>query len=154
MWRRRRDNAPVAPQRAEAPGRGGVSGARPGGSEREGWRARARRLDARPAARVALTPSTEFARRGTQTDVAPAPVAWPTEERLGTEMPSVYCTGCGRANPAGARFCSHCGTSLAYAGAERGSETTGIIPAVGSDPHEAEDRKSVVEGKRVELGGR
>ena len=138
MWRRRRDNAPVAPKRAEAPGRGGVSAARPGGSEREGWRVRARRLDARPAAQVALKPSAEFARRGTQTDVAPAPVAWPPEERLGTEMPSVYCTGCGRANPAGARFCSHCGTSLAYAGAERGSETTGIIPALGSDQHEAE----------------
>jgi len=53
-------------------------------------------------------------------------------------MPSVYCTGCGRANPAGARFCSHCGTSLAHAGAEGGSETTGIIPALGSDQHEAE----------------
>ena len=27
-------------------------------------------------------------------------------------MPSVYCTGCGEANPEGARFCSHCGTPL------------------------------------------
>jgi hypothetical protein len=53
-------------------------------------------------------------------------------------MPSVYCTGCGRANPAGARFCSHCGTSLAFAGAEGGSETTSIIPALGSEQHEAE----------------
>ena len=53
-------------------------------------------------------------------------------------MPSVYCTGCGRANPTGARFCSHCGTSLAYSGAEGGSETTSIIPAVGGETAESE----------------
>jgi hypothetical protein len=52
-------------------------------------------------------------------------------------MPSVYCTGCGRANPAAARFCSHCGTSLGYGTLERGTETTSIISG-GVEPAETE----------------
>ena len=54
------------------------------------------------------------------------------------EMASVYCTGCGRANPWGARFCSHCGTSLALGTGERGTETTSIISLVGTELPEAE----------------
>jgi pSer/pThr/pTyr-binding forkhead associated (FHA) protein len=53
-------------------------------------------------------------------------------------MPSVYCTGCGRANPAGARFCSHCGTALAHGSGEGGAETTSIIAAANAELAEAE----------------
>jgi hypothetical protein len=53
-------------------------------------------------------------------------------------MPSVYCTGCGRANPADARFCSHCGTALAYGAGEGAAETTSIISAVGTEGPDAE----------------
>jgi hypothetical protein len=138
MWRRRRKSAPVGPARAEAPGRGAPA-AGPGSTagRRFAWRRRAWRLDRRSAAQVAWTAPPEHARGGAQADVIPAPVAWPTEGRLGEQMPSIYCTGCGRANPAEARFCSHCGTSLGY-GAERGSETTSIISAVGTDQPDAE----------------
>lgn len=138
MWRRRRESAPVGPARAEAPGRG-ASAAGPGSpaGRRFAWRRRAWRLDRRSAAQVAWTAPPEHARGGAQADVIPAPVAWPTEGRLGEQMPSIYCTGCGRANPAEARFCSHCGTSLGY-GTEHGSETTSIISAVGTDQPDAE----------------
>jgi predicted amidophosphoribosyltransferase len=34
-------------------------------------------------------------------------------------MPSIYCPGCGEANPETARFCSQCGTPLTRAAAER-----------------------------------
>jgi FHA domain/zinc-ribbon domain len=138
MWRRRREGAQVGPARADSPGHGSVGGRPRGAGGRLRWRGRARRMDSRATAQVAWNPPAEFARQGTQTDVVPAPVAWPTEERLGSNMPSVYCTGCGRANPTGARFCSHCGTSLAYSGAEGGSETTSIIPAVGGETPDAE----------------
>jgi len=139
MWRRRRENAPVGPARAESSGRG-TGGAGPRGEAGRGfaWRHRAWRMDRRAAAQVAWTAPPEYARGGAPADVAPAPVAWPTEGRLGTEMPSVYCTGCGRANPAGARFCSHCGTALAYGGGEGTTETTSIISAVGSEVPDTE----------------
>jgi len=57
--------------------------------------------------------------------------------RLGTEMPSVYCTGCGEPNPEGARFCSQCGTPLVRGQGERGTETTSIISLSG-EPADAE----------------
>jgi hypothetical protein len=56
----------------------------------------------------------------------------PTNGRLGSNMPSVYCTGCGEANPEGARFCSQCGTPLVRGPGERVTETTSII-SVGGD---------------------
>ncbi len=119
MWRRRRESAPVGPARAEASGRGTGAAGPPGEARRSfAWRHRAWRMDRRAAAQVAWTAPPEFAAGGAQTDMVPAPVAWPTEGRLGKKMPSVYCTGCGRANPAGARFCSHCGTALAHGGGE------------------------------------
>ncbi len=139
MWRRRRDNAPVGPARAEPSGRGtGAAGPRSEADRGFAWRHRAWRMDRRAAAQVAWTAPPEYARGGAPTDVAPAPVAWPPEGRLGNEMPSVYCTGCGRANPAGARFCSHCGTALAHGGGEGTTETTSIISAVGSEVPETE----------------
>jgi pSer/pThr/pTyr-binding forkhead associated (FHA) protein len=139
MWRRRRESAPVGPARAEAPGRG-TAGAGPGGAagRRFAWRRRARRMDRRSAAQVVLTASPEYSRSGIQDGLVPAPVAWPTEGRLGTQMPSIYCTGCGRANPEEARFCSHCGTSLGYGTGERGTETTSIIAAAGGEQPDAE----------------
>jgi hypothetical protein len=139
MWRRRRENAPVGPARAESSGRGtGGAGPRGEAGRSFAWRHRAWRMDRRAAAQVAWTAPPEYAQGGAPADVAPAPVAWPTEGRLGTEMPSVYCTGCGRANPAGARFCSHCGTALAYGGGEGTTETTSIISAVGSEVPDTE----------------
>ena len=138
MWRKRRESAPVGPARAEASGRGSAgAGPRNEQGRRLAWRHRAWRMDRRAAAQVAWTAPPEYATGGAQTDLVPAPVAWPTEGRLGKEMPSVYCTGCGRANPAGARFCSHCGTALAYGG-EGGTETTSIISAVNAELAEAE----------------
>jgi pSer/pThr/pTyr-binding forkhead associated (FHA) protein len=49
--------------------------------------------------------------------------------RLGASMPSVYCPGCGEANPDTARFCAQCGTPLTRAAADRGTvgETTSMI---------------------------
>jgi pSer/pThr/pTyr-binding forkhead associated (FHA) protein len=41
-------------------------------------------------------------------------------------MPSVYCTGCGEANPDGARFCSHCGTPLVRMAGDRVADTSTI----------------------------
>ncbi len=54
-------------------------------------------------------------------------------------MPSVYCTGCGEANPENARFCLHCGRPLTREAAERATagETTSMIFA-GVEPAEAE----------------
>jgi hypothetical protein len=53
-------------------------------------------------------------------------------------MPSVYCTGCGEANPEGARFCSQCGTPLVRGQGERVTETTSIISLGGSDLADAD----------------
>jgi pSer/pThr/pTyr-binding forkhead associated (FHA) protein len=47
-------------------------------------------------------------------------------------MPSVYCTRCGRPNPEGARFCSHCGNPLARGtSGERPGESTSTISVGG-----------------------
>jgi pSer/pThr/pTyr-binding forkhead associated (FHA) protein len=49
-------------------------------------------------------------------------------------MPSVYCTRCGRPNPEGARYCSHCGASI-----DRPGESTSTISLGGGwDPAEPE----------------
>jgi hypothetical protein len=138
MWRRRHDS-----------GLGGSRGVEtsPAEGRRRGWRARftpagrrAWRMDRRGAAQVAWTAS-EHAFPGRRDraapDVVPAPGLWPAEERLGHDMPSIYCTRCGQANPDDARFCLHCGTMLARAGADRPSETTSIISVPG-DMAEAE----------------
>jgi hypothetical protein len=46
-------------------------------------------------------------------------------------MPSVYCSRCGRPNPADARFCSNCGTPIARGGPL--GPSTGGFPAVGGE---------------------
>ena len=54
-------------------------------------------------------------------------------------MPSVYCTRCGRPNPEGARFCSHCGTPLARGtSGERPGESTSTISLGGWESAEPE----------------
>ena len=90
-------------------------------------------MDRPGAAQVAWTASAEQA-NGVRaaSDVVPAQSPWPAEERLGHDMPSIYCTRCGQANPDDARFCLHCGTMLARPGADRPGETTSII-SLGGD---------------------
>jgi pSer/pThr/pTyr-binding forkhead associated (FHA) protein len=61
-----------------------------------------------------------------------------TNGRLGSQMPSVYCTGCGEANPEGARFCSQCGTPLVPIQGERAAETTSTISLAGADPSDVD----------------
>jgi FHA domain/zinc-ribbon domain len=68
--------------------------------------------------------------------MTPAPVAYPTNGRLGDLMPSVYCNACGEANPEGARFCSHCGTPLVRLQGERVADTS-TISLAGSDLDDA-----------------
>jgi hypothetical protein len=49
-------------------------------------------------------------------------------------MPSVYCTGCGEANPEGARFCSQCGTPILRGqGGDRLTDTTSTISIAGTE---------------------
>jgi pSer/pThr/pTyr-binding forkhead associated (FHA) protein len=52
-------------------------------------------------------------------------------------MPSVYCTGCGEANPETSRFCSQCGRPLTRQPGERATETTSMIFA-GAEPPEVD----------------
>ena len=77
----------------------------------------------------------EYARTGNHSAGAPRP----TIGRLGASMPSIYCPGCGEANPETARFCSQCGTPLTRAAAERATagETTSMI-FTGAEATEAE----------------
>ena len=134
MWRRRRDEAQHGAARPDTTGAGAwssrsrsVLGLRRSGAGRRAWR-----MDRSASARVALTTPPEFARQSTTAGLAPAPVAYPTNGRLGDLMPSVYCTGCGEANPEGARFCSQCGTPLVRRSGDRVADTTSTI-SIGSD---------------------
>jgi FHA domain/zinc-ribbon domain len=126
MWRRRRDNA-----------RSGWPASRiesdSSGSRRRGpFRARrARRMDRQGPAQVALTVPPDYAR--VPAAAAAAPVAYPTNGRLGDLMPSVFCTACGAENPDGARFCAHCGTALVRRPADRVADTTSTISLAGTD---------------------
>src|SRR4029077_12700839 len=134
MWRRRRDEAQHGAARPDTTGAGASSsrsrsvlGLRRSGAGRRAWR-----MDRSASARVAMTTPPEFARQSATAGLAPAPVAYPTNGRLGDLMPSVYCTGCGEANPEGARFCSQCGTPLVRRSGDRVADTTSTI-SIGSD---------------------
>jgi len=96
-------------------------------------------VDQAAATQVALAAPPDFTRRSAAAGMTPAPVAYPTNERLGDLMPSVYCTGCGEANPEGARFCAQCGTPLVRMQGERAADTTSTISLAGSDLDEAGD---------------
>jgi FHA domain-containing protein/zinc ribbon protein len=128
MWRRRRDSAQAAPGRPDT--------VAPGAPPRRGrWGVRrAWRMDRRSPARVPLSPPPEFARSGVGAGVAPVAVASPMSGRPGEPMPSVYCTGCGEANPEGARFCSQCGTPILRGqGGDRLTDTTSTISIAGTE---------------------
>src|SRR6266700_861416 len=145
MWRRRRERArvgsgrpeaaarPGAPLRPDAPGPGTQTERSPRtvGQRASGRIGRAWRMDRRGRSPVALMTPPEFARQDSQAGGPAARVPQPMNGRLGNEMPSVYCTGCGEANPEGARFCSQCGTPLVRGQGERATETTSIISPVG-----------------------
>jgi hypothetical protein len=97
------------------------------------------RMDPRRHPQVAFSPQAEAARLDARTDVYSVSAARPTTGRLGAQMPSVYCTRCGEANPENARFCSQCGTPLTMAGSDRATagETTSMI-FTGTEAQEAE----------------
>jgi len=78
---------------------------------------------------VPWTAQADVAREYARTDTYSARAARPMMGRLGAAMPSIYCPGCGEANPETARFCSQCGTPLTRAAAERATagETTSMI---------------------------
>jgi pSer/pThr/pTyr-binding forkhead associated (FHA) protein len=63
-------------------------------------------------------------------------------------MPISYCTACGQQNPAGARFCSRCGTPLAGTG-DRPGETTSVI-SVGAEPAEEYGDESVADAATLD----
>jgi FHA domain/zinc-ribbon domain len=135
MWRRRRDAAQRGAKRPDTTG-GRAWGSRSLavlGLRRSGTGRRAWRMDQSGSAQVALQTPPEFARQTAATGLAPAPVAYPTNGRLGDLMPSVYCTGCGEANPEGARFCSQCGTPLVRRSGDRAADTTSTISIGGGE---------------------
>jgi hypothetical protein len=114
------------------------SGPRPvQGRSRSRAARRAWRMDQPGATQVALATPPDYTRHSAAAGLTPAPVAYPTNGRLGDLMPSVYCTGCGEANPEGARFCAQCGTPLVRIQGERVADTTSTISLAGSDLDEA-----------------
>lgn len=122
-----------------------------------GWRARwgggrrhARRVDRTPVSQVAWANAGKLPPGPVPADVFPGLSPWPAEERLGHDMPRVYCTRCGQENPDGARFCSHCGVPLARSGGERMGETTSIISVGGPEVAEAEPDEPLADSGAVE----
>jgi len=122
-----------------------------------GWRARwgrrrghARRVDRTPVSQVAWANAGKSSPGAAPAGMFPGPSPWPAEERLGPDMPRVYCTRCGQENPDGARFCSNCGVPLARGGGERMGETTSIISPGGPDTAEAEPDEPLADSGAVE----
>ncbi len=91
-------------------------------------------MDHAPAAQVAWSRTqAEVPQRQAAAVMAGATAGAGMNGRLGNQMPSVYCTGCGEPNPEGARFCSQCGTPLVRISGDRGPDTTSTISLAGSD---------------------
>jgi FHA domain/zinc-ribbon domain len=88
---------------------------------------------------VAWTEQEDMAWADARTDAYAQSAARPSNGRLGGQMPSVFCTGCGEANPENARFCWQCGTPLIRSAADRGTvgETTSMI-FTGIEPADSE----------------
>jgi FHA domain/zinc-ribbon domain len=150
MWRRRRDHAPESYQGAVPPA---------GVDTRQRWtwrgllgrgRRNAWRMDRAPASQVAWANVPELTPRAARASVVPGPSPLPADERLGPDMPSVYCTRCGQDNPEVARFCSHCGMALARGGGERPGESTSAISLGGSELAEAEPDEPLADSGAVE----
>jgi FHA domain-containing protein/zinc ribbon protein len=152
MWRKRRERAQVGSGRLEgsarpdrharpdasspaAAGTGprGIADPRSTRVPRRAWR-----LDRRSSRRVALAAAPDVGWRGAPAGLIPAQAAEPMNGRLGSDMPSVYCTGCGAANAEGARFCSQCGTPLVRRPGERNTETTSMFSLAGPEVAESE----------------
>jgi len=149
MWRRRRDHAPDD-HRGAAPDTG-VDTRQPwswrgllGRRRRNAWR-----MDRAPASQVAWANVPELTPRAAHAGVVPGPSPLPADERLGHDMPRVYCTRCGQENPEVARFCSHCGMPLARGGGERPGESTSTI-SLGTEPAEAEMDEPLADSAAVE----
>jgi pSer/pThr/pTyr-binding forkhead associated (FHA) protein len=67
-------------------------------------------------------------------------------------MPSVYCTGCGEANPEGARFCSQCGRPLIRGQGDRSwADTTSTISLGGTDLAEEYGDESVADAAALDV---
>jgi hypothetical protein len=62
-------------------------------------------------------------------------------------MPSVYCTQCGHANPADARFCSRCGSPLSRS--EPSVDTTSTISIAGIEAYEAETGEALLAERQM-----
>jgi hypothetical protein len=109
-------------------------------------------MDRRAAARVALSTPPEYAHSASVAGMAATPVASPMSESPGEQMPSVYCTACGEANPDGARFCSQCGRPL-IRGGQGGSwaDTTSTISLGGTDLAEESGDESVADADALDV---
>jgi hypothetical protein len=132
IWRRRRGRAHrVAARSAATAGRAAwESGTRESATVQAGQRSAdgASQMDPPRQPQVAWNAQADLARLNARsTDVYGE--ARPTIGRHGAQMPSVYCPGCGEANPETARFCSQCGTPLTRDAADRATagETTSMI---------------------------
>jgi hypothetical protein len=86
---------------------------------------------------------------GARADLLAAVVPQPTIGRLGSDMPSVYCTRCGEPNPEAARFCSQCGAPLMRGPGERSSETTSMI-SLGGEPDTESGEDSVADAAMLD----
>jgi len=86
-------------------------------------------MDQGRAPQVAWNAPADVATQDARTDVFSVSAARPTNGRLGSPMPSVYCTECGEGNPDNARFCWQCGTPLIRSAPDRAmaGETTSMI---------------------------
>ena len=153
MWRRRRDHPPqsyrgtltaAGPDTARAPASRGRRGS--------WWRGRwnAWRMDRAHASQVAWANEPELTPRAARANAVPGPSPLPADERLGHDMPRVYCARCGQENPDDARFCSHCGIALARGGGEPG-ESTSTISLGGSELAEAEPDEPLADSGAVEM---
>jgi FHA domain/zinc-ribbon domain len=148
MWRRRRGHAPEGYRAAVAPA--GPDAGRGGGGRRwRSWFGRGRRnawrMDRAPVSQVAWANVPELTPRAAPSHVAPGLSPWPADERLGHDMPSVYCPRCGQENPDGARFCSYCGIPLARAAGDRVGESTSTLSLGGSELAEAEPEEPLAD---------
>jgi hypothetical protein len=152
MWRRRRGGAQGGSGRPDAAARGAPGNPPRGGPFSRGpWAARrAWRMDRRAAPQVALSTPPEYAHSASVAGMAAAPVASPMS-KPGEQMPSVYCTACGEANPDGARFCSQCGRPLIRGQGGSWADTTSTISLGGTDLAEEFGDESVADAAALDV---
>jgi hypothetical protein len=152
MWRRRRGGAQGGSGRPDAAARGAPGNPPRGGPFSRGpWAARrAWRVDRRAAPQVALSTPPEYAHSASVAGMAAAPVASPMS-KPGEQMPSVYCTACGEANPDGARFCSQCGRPLIRGQGGSWADTTSTISLGGTDLAEEFGDESVADAAALDV---